>query len=259
MGTIRAISIGHDDSGVHKSWQCSRIEILNRRSGELYEFSIDSWFDARMDDGLIERRFRPNGVAKPPPQSRQWLISLAVNPQPHSGTLEPICLVICGRNASSSIISLSVAEGFHPGEVYDFPIFVELNDIDMKIGEVMKVRIGFVEWTTNPAILLSRITLKEVTTGAKYWAVIDEWIWADAKHDSWREFPIEGGSMPVPAQVIRYQLSLWTGNHPEADTDGDVYVQLEGVFGDSGKRRLASSISHCKAFNAGQVIFFHFF
>ena len=53
--------------------------------------------------------------------------------------------------------------------------------------------------------------------------------------------------------VVKYQITVHTGNEPAADTDANVYIQLFGCHGDTGKRHLYVSQNSEQKFKAGQV------
>ena len=46
--------------------------------------------------------------------------------------------------------------------------------------------------------------------------------------------------------VLPYVVEIYTGSEPGSDTEANVYVQLIGSRGDSGKRVLYNSISDLK-------------
>lgn len=52
--------------------------------------------------------------------------------------------------------------------------------------------------------------------------------------------------------VIRYEVEVYTGREAGADTDANVYIQLFGERGDTGKRGLVQSDNE-DMFQEGQV------
>ena len=56
--------------------------------------------------------------------------------------------------------------------------------------------------------------------------------------------------------VYKYQLAIWTGAEAQAATLSDVYCQIYGSKGDTGKRRLCNSKLHLKPFQLGQMDLF---
>ena len=53
--------------------------------------------------------------------------------------------------------------------------------------------------------------------------------------------------------MLPYIVEVYTGNEPGSETDSNVYLQLIGSRGDSGKRILYSSISDVKVVNRSTI------
>ena len=58
--------------------------------------------------------------------------------------------------------------------------------------------------------------------------------------------------------VIRYQVHVFTGSATGSDTDANVYLNLWGERGDTGKRQLNKS-NNPMMFLSGQVFQFNFY
>jgi hypothetical protein len=54
--------------------------------------------------------------------------------------------------------------------------------------------------------------------------------------------------------VVVYEIRIYTGTRPGAETESNVFINLFGTRGDSGKRRLHQSKSHKAEFQRGQVM-----
>ena len=53
--------------------------------------------------------------------------------------------------------------------------------------------------------------------------------------------------------VCKYQLDVYTGDARGAGTDANVYVEVFGKRGDTGRRRLRKSINNSNKFEQGKV------
>lgn len=53
--------------------------------------------------------------------------------------------------------------------------------------------------------------------------------------------------------VILYEISVYTGSNPGAETNSNVYITVFGSRGDSGKRKLQTSRTSNVKFQRGQV------
>ena len=53
--------------------------------------------------------------------------------------------------------------------------------------------------------------------------------------------------------VIKYTIEVYTANEPGADTEAELFVQLFGSHGDSGKRVLYNCLNNKNPFQEGQM------
>ena len=59
--------------------------------------------------------------------------------------------------------------------------------------------------------------------------------------------------------VMKYKVEVTTGSVPKGDTEAQVYIQLHGRMGSTGRRQLKKSLNNDKMFQLGQVGCFRFF
>lgn len=57
----------------------------------------------------------------------------------------------------------------------------------------------------------------------------------------------------LPCTVLTYTVEVYTGREPGAETQADVFIQLFGSRGDTGKRVLYHSQNNDTKFQAGQM------
>lgn len=54
--------------------------------------------------------------------------------------------------------------------------------------------------------------------------------------------------------VIKYRVSVVTGDVENAETKADIYIELHGHMGSTGKRHLRKSLTNSKMFQRNQVL-----
>ena len=68
-----------------------------------------------------------------------------------------------------------------------------------------------------------------------------------------REIPAEGSGVKKVAEVVRYKVSVQTGDVRGGGTDAGVFLCLHGNRGDTGNRKLLRSSTHSNKFERGKV------
>ena len=170
-----------------------------------------------------------------------WTVKVRTGRFPNCQAKCPLSIALCGRQQTSTTVPLTEVNGFGPGQTYIFK--TDLEEID----QVFKIRIGFEDYAAAPTLFIEEIYC-ELVHGPQYSFAIGEWIWAGPRYDTWREFLVKKSKLQL--KVCKYQLAIWTGVSPAL---GQVFVELVGSRGDTGKRKLASSKNHCKKFQPNQV------
>ena len=208
LGEIETITLGHNDAGRYPSWHCDRILITDRHGGHMYEFDIDKWFDKKRADRLIERQFPVSRFTRAG-LGRKWFIRLKTGEHESACTKTSLGLVICGKENTSDVVMLGknsgVEGGFKPKQTYEFNVEIDLDDIEDVIGEVFKIRLGFVDWNQWPMLQVGEVFLEELVSGAQYYVDVNEWIYANPRHDGWREFQVRGPAQELNGKLLQQE------------------------------------------------------
>ena len=53
--------------------------------------------------------------------------------------------------------------------------------------------------------------------------------------------------------VVKYKVEVTTGSVPKGDTEAQVYIELHGRMGSTGRRQLKKSLNNDRMFQLGQV------
>ena len=57
----------------------------------------------------------------------------------------------------------------------------------------------------------------------------------------------------ISVPVVKYTIEVYTANEPGADTEAELFIQLFGSHGDSGKRILHHCLNNMSIFQQGQM------
>ncbi|XP_061166198.1 lipoxygenase homology domain-containing protein 1-like [Saccostrea echinata] len=120
------------------------------------------------------------------------------------------------------------------------------------IGELYKLRLGYLDNTKKKGWLLRRITCEDSETGDMFTYDLNDWVIVDEKSDGWREIPVHWPALPIP-RVLKYQVITYLGDVHRAGTDSNVFVCLYGSLSSSGKRLLKHSLTNKDRFTQDQV------
>eukprot|EP00794_Sanderia_malayensis_P016965 gene16965-18674_t len=104
----------------------------------------------------------------------------------------------------------------------------------------------------HPKSETSRVELENIRTGKKYTFNCGRWL-STSEDDGqiMRELPAEGsGIKPLP--VVKYPISVLTGNKRGAGTGANVFINVFGEYGDTGPRPLRKS-QHRNKFERNQT------
>ncbi|KAJ8306143.1 hypothetical protein KUTeg_016688 [Tegillarca granosa] len=212
-----------------------------------------------------------------------WKVKTTTGSESDQGTSSPVVVVLYGDKGQSELVVIGENEDFKFTESktdeFDFLSYVEGFElltlfpwkknwkihirIEENIGEVYKVRVGFkdaeneMSWyegsTEAPSWFLEKMEITDVTSNKVYEFEANQWIWFDGYNDFWREFPVKKPKKEDELLVLQYHVDVYTSNEPNAGTDANVYVQIFGERGDTGRRRLLSSQSNTRKFEQGAI------
>ncbi|XP_055489425.1 lipoxygenase homology domain-containing protein 1-like [Leucoraja erinacea] len=199
----------------------------------------------------IEQEIREEKVSSPPEitQGDKWEVLVTTGNFKSAGTEATVIMHIYGDKGTSGPIVLGTGthQLFKPQNTDVF----QINPTD--VGELYKIRIGHDNVGEKPGWFVDDIKMKEVKTGRIISIPVNRWLdETQDDEDVWREFPIsKPGEKPLP--VLLYYVHVFTGDKPEADTDDDVFINIFGERGDTGKRKLHKSQNSQIKFQKEQI------
>ncbi|XP_064626993.1 lipoxygenase homology domain-containing protein 1-like isoform X2 [Lineus longissimus] len=232
MGDLKKVIVGHDGEGMGAGWFCEKIIIkTEENSTEEYLFPCHRWLDEGEDDGLIERELLVGAE-----EGHDWKITTTTGKDKEEGAASTakIVVTIYGDKGHSVPVPLTEEEHtFEEGKEEDFEVKVE-----EEIGEVYKVRVGFEEQDGDKSWYLDTLKLENVSLGKVYEFDLSGWIRQDEREDNWREMAVIQEDRNDMHKVYDYMVTIHTSDIRNAGTNANVFIEVFGERGDSGRRRL---------------------
>ncbi|XP_021373395.1 lipoxygenase homology domain-containing protein 1-like isoform X2 [Mizuhopecten yessoensis] len=264
LDNLTKVKVGHDGSNAGSGWYLDKVVVREFESAkESFVFQCDKWLDTGEDDQEIVRELTLTEVAieeeKPPsPKGVPWKICTVTGEEAGQGTGSAAVVVIYGSKGQTDpkVIGESEEFRFEMGKTDEFKVHVEED-----IGEVYKVRVGFhssehdLMWYESPdsapSWFLKQMTLTNMKSDVTLTFPGDQWIKLDGFNDYWKEFAVKADSAEDQLTGKTYSLEVHTGDKFQAGTDANVFVELFGERGNTGRRRLLTSRNNANKFEQG--------
>ncbi|XP_075271384.1 oxygen-regulated protein 1 [Opisthocomus hoazin] len=256
LGDLEKVLISHDGAGPGNGWFLDKIVIKHKEGQEAQEvvFPCNRWLDEYQDDGKTERELTVNKDGNSKKiflKAQQWRLQVKTDgdsPEPQECKRT---LVIYGSKGKSDELLLSPQT---PGYVCFLPratdeFIVETGDL----GDVYKIRVscddvpGFEGWHLKSFHLEELHTKQELNFECKCWLSLN-------REDKLlvKEFPaVNKDQKTLP--VYKYVVSVHIGDRWGAETFANVYITLYGKRGDTGVRKLHTSLAKGRKFQRNKV------
>ncbi|NWQ76457.1 LOXH1 protein, partial [Columbina picui] len=252
LGDLEKVLISHDGAGPGNGWFLDKIVIKHKEGKEAQEvvFPCNRWLDENQDDGKTERELTANSKYYGK-ESQQWRVQVKTegdSPEPQECKRT---LVIYGSEGKSDELLLSSENPryvcFLPRATDEF--IVETRDL----GDVYKIRVscddvpGFEGWHLKSFHLEELHTKQELNFDCNCWLSLNR-----EEKELVKEFPaVNEDQKTLP--VHKYVVSVHIGDRWGAETFANVYVTLYGKRGDTGVRKLHTSLTQGRKFQRNKV------
>lgn len=219
VGELQEIVIGHDNRGGGSAWFLGTVKVeVNNKT---YMFESYQWFDRNQGDCKIERVIIANG-------NQAYCVSVKTGGKKiGSGTDANVYISFYGtKNRWSEQKALVPPKGIDPFESGKTDIF---NVLASDVGELTKIRIGHDGCGLNAGWYLDNVVVE--TKGAPYKFICDRWLSVsedDRKIE--RDLNVFTGKP--------YKISVKTGNKTGSGTNANVFINIFGTYGETGKKQL---------------------
>uniref|UniRef100_A0A3Q2QDK8 Lipoxygenase homology PLAT domains 1 n=1 Tax=Fundulus heteroclitus TaxID=8078 RepID=A0A3Q2QDK8_FUNHE len=248
ISPLSRITIGHDNGAVGAGWYCEKVVIYCPFTGIEQTFPCGMWLDEDEGDGLIERELYEMVSLRQKKQKKYpWSLWIWTSDIKGAGTDAQVFLQIYGERGKSDEIKLeNNSDSFEQGQLDKF--MIEMPDI----GRLLKLRIWHEKRNPFAGWHLAKVTLLKTLTVEKYSFECGRWL--DINEDDneiVRELPATGALIDEPLPLIKYRVTICTGNVSGSGTDASVFLNLIGDLGDTGERLMFMSKNNVNKFEKG--------
>ncbi|XP_026052473.1 lipoxygenase homology domain-containing protein 1-like [Carassius auratus] len=248
LSPLSRVTIGHDNAGISCGWYCEKVTVYCPFTGLEQVFPCGRWLDEDEGDGLVERELYEMVSLRQKKQKKlPWSLWIWTSEIKGAGTDAQVFLQVYGETGKSDQMKLeSKSDSFEQGQCDKF--IIEMPDI----GKIRKVRIWHEKRNPFSGWHLGRVTLMKTLTREKYSFVCNRWL--DINEDDneiIRELPATGKLVPEPLPLIKYRVTICTGNISGSGTDASVYLNIIGDLGDTGERLMFMSKNNANKFEKG--------
>ncbi|XP_057675207.1 lipoxygenase homology domain-containing protein 1-like isoform X3 [Corythoichthys intestinalis] len=248
ISPLSRVTIGHDNGAVGAGWYCEKVVIYCPFTGVEQTFPCGMWLDEDEGDGLIERELYEMVSLRQKKQKKYpWSLWIWTSDLKGAGTDAQVFLQIYGERGKSDEIKLeNNSDSFEQGRLDKF--MIEMPDI----GRLLKLRIWHEKRHPFAGWHLGKVTLLKTLTMEKYGFECGRWL--DINEDDneiVRELPATGVLCAEPLPLMKYRITICTGNVSGGGTDASVFLNVIGDLGDTGERLMIMSKNNVNKFEKG--------
>ncbi|CAJ1070168.1 lipoxygenase homology domain-containing protein 1-like [Xyrichtys novacula] len=248
ISPLSRVTIGHDNGAVGAGWYCEKVVIYCPFTGIEQTFPCGMWLDEDEGDGLIERELYEMVSLRQKKQKKfPWSLWIWTSDIKGAGTDAQVFLQIYGERGKSDEIKLeNNSDSFEQGQLDKF--MIEMPDM----GKLQKLRIWhekrhpFAGWHLDKVTLLKTLTMEKYSFQCGRWLDINE-----DDNEIVRELPAISTLIDEPLPLIKYRVTICTGNVSGSGTDASVFLNIIGDLGDTGERLMFMSKNNVNKFEKG--------
>ncbi|GAB0182404.1 oxygen-regulated protein 1 [Grus japonensis] len=211
LGQLSKVLVEHHNVGYGAGWYLDQIVIheSGKTDGQ-YAFLCQQWLDSGVGDAQTERMLKLLGKVRNGMLTGKihgtWDVLVTTSDISSSSMNPTMCLTVCG------------AKGAFNMRKYTVFLMDEGKAVDVVYLDFSKAFDGI-----SHSILLEKLAAHGLNRRTLCW--VKNWL------DGWAQRVVVNG-------VKSYVLYITTGASPGSGTDADVYVVLQGLLGDTGRRKL---------------------
>ncbi|XP_010005184.1 PREDICTED: lipoxygenase homology domain-containing protein 1-like [Chaetura pelagica] len=235
LGQLSKVLVEHHNVGYGAGWYLDKIVIHESGNNDgQYAFLCQQWLDSGVGDAQTERMLKLLGKVKNETLTGKicgtWAVLVTTSDISSSSINPKMSLTVCGEKGTCTSVILPKGS-LKKKQIYETSI-----ELSKKFNTIFKVRLEIEEagegetWYCREVKLQHRESknLLEFPFCHNF---------ADEEGGRVAELPVLTAGSPFPA-VKNYVLYITTGASPGSGTDADVHVMLQGLLGDTGRRKL---------------------
>jgi len=215
--------------------------VISNTKGKKFTFPCRRWFDKTEDDKMIGRDLVLDGV--PGRLHCYYRITVITGTEKGAGTDSNVSISMIGTLGKLDKTVLdNEHNNFETGHVDKFKIAT------LDLGDLKSITIGHDGKGIGSDWQLDKVMISCEETAKRWIFPCNKWI-GSGKDDG----KMERTLTPGDTSKTTFFLRVWTGKEPGAGTDANVYCNIIGTTGETGKIELTRSLTHMNKFEAGHV------
>ncbi|XP_076018180.1 lipoxygenase homology domain-containing protein 1 [Genypterus blacodes] len=250
ISPLSRVTIGHNNASVGAGWHCEKVVVFCPFTGIEQTFPCRGWLDEDVGDGLIERELCEMVSLRTKKQKKfPWSLWVFTSDIKGAGTDAEVFVQAYGIKGKSDEFKLvNKSDNFEQAQIDKF--MIEMPDI----GRLRKLRIWHEKRNPFSGWHLAQVTLMNVLTKEKYSFECNRWL--DINEDDneiIRDMPATGALVAEPLRLIKYRITVFTGEVTGSGTDATVSFTMFGDLGCTGERLLMNSQNTVNKFENGNA------
>lgn len=243
IGTLTHLKIGHNDAGDSPGWLLKSVTISNVTKGwEKTLWPQGVWLDRQRGGEthvtLLPSKEEASALKSSLLLDKTYVVTVKTSDQKGSGTDANVSIEVFGENGKSSGMRNldNASDNFTRGKTDSFVLSIA----GMGSG-VKKARIGHDNVGFGPAWCIEGVSVRSVETGEVVpFDLPPKGIWLENQENAVDIFPLPKYAKPAVTKIT-YRIQTHTCDVQYAATDANVFIEITGEHGTSGKQRLSNS------------------
>ncbi|XP_076450682.1 LOW QUALITY PROTEIN: lipoxygenase homology domain-containing protein 1-like [Babylonia areolata] len=250
LSPLSHIDVGHDNTGVASGWLLESVTVYCPLVGIEQVFPCGKWLATSEAEGVVQRTlYEQTGLRRKREKKIPWQVWVFTSDIKNAGTDAQVSMVVYGEKGKSDDIPLdNKGDNFEQGHMDMFKV----DTVD--VGVPYKIRVWHDNAGTFAGWHLNKIEMQSLGSKTRFSFPCERWLAEDEDDkEIVRELPATGPAIKKPLPVVHYKVEVHTGKKSSAGTDANVYINIFGDLGDTGKRYLRHSKTNRNKFEKGQV------
>ncbi|KAL8614278.1 hypothetical protein ACOMHN_007616 [Nucella lapillus] len=250
LSPLSHIDVGHNNKGVASGWFLDSVTVYCPMAGVEQTFLCNKWLATSEGDGLIQRTlYEQTGLRKKKEKKVPWQVWVFTSDIKGAGTDASVYMVLYGDKGKSDDIKLE-----NKGDTFEKGSMDTIKVDSTDVGLPYKIRIWHDNAGTFAGWHLNKVEMQSLGSKTRFSFPCDRWLAQDEDDkETVRELPATGPAIKKPLPVVHYKVEVHTGKKSSAGTDANVYLNIFGDLGDTGRRYLKRSKTNKNKFEKGQV------
>ncbi|KAJ7338826.1 hypothetical protein JRQ81_012728, partial [Phrynocephalus forsythii] len=262
LGNLQKVLLSCKAHDTLQYWYCEKVIIREPEKNSEHIFICERWLPFMCQGTLYseielfpqEMQINHQLKMQDDGNGEDWKVTVVTGSFETAGTTATVSLYVYGEKKvwGPLVLGSRNDKQFSPNSTDSFKI--NLKDV----GELYKIRIGHDNSGPDPSWYLKEIRLQRMSLPSEQELCfpVNCWLSEDRDDgDTWQEIAVRRpGKALLP--LVLYEINVYTGSNPGAETNSNVYITLFGSRGDSGKRKLHTSRTNNIKFQRGQTDIF---